>query len=146
MSASIDSGAAATGNVASPLNGSYTFHEVVIGQGSMNKDLAVDNVQLILIPNVSAKPAITSFTRVGGGVWEATLEGAPNTKYEFRSSTTLNFTPGTLVALTQGNPGTDAGTVDGSGNFVTTNGSGIATVRMTLSGNPSDFVRAQSLP
>jgi hypothetical protein len=96
---------------------------------------------------VAVDPRITCFTAVGGGMWELTLSGAASTKYEFRSSTTLDFTPGTLVgALSQGNPGTDPGTVDGGGNFVTTNTNGEAKVRLTLTGDPKDFVRAVSLP
>ncbi|MCH7228113.1 LamG-like jellyroll fold domain-containing protein [Haloferula sp. A504] len=90
---------------------------------------------------------ITSFASVGGNVWELTLSGIPSTKYEFRSSTTLDFTPGTLVGgLGQENPGTDPGTIDGSGNFVTTDTQGDAKVRMTLTGDPKDFVRGVSLP
>ena len=92
-------------------------------------------------------PRITSFTAIGGGVWELTLSGQALTKYEFRSSTTLDFTPGTLVGtLSQGNPGTDPGVIDGSGNFVTTDTNGDAKVRLTLTGDPKDFVRAVSLP
>jgi len=94
-----------------------------------------------------ADPKITSFSAVGGGVWELTLEGNASANYEFRSSTTLDFTPGTLVSpLTQANPGTDPGTVDVSGDFVTTDANGVATVRMTLTGSPKDFVRGVSLP
>jgi hypothetical protein len=76
-----------------------------------------------------------------------TLSGAVATRYEFRSSTTLDFSPGTLVSgLTQGNPGIDPGTVDAGGNFVTTDANGTAKVRLTLTGAPKDFVRAVSLP
>jgi hypothetical protein len=97
--------------------------------------------------SAAANPGITSFTAVGGGMWELTLSGQPSTKYEFRSSTTLDFTPGTLVGgLSQENPGTDPGTVDGSGTFVTTDSNGVAKVRLTLTGEPKDFVRAVSLP
>ncbi|MCX6874044.1 MAG: autotransporter-associated beta strand repeat-containing protein [Verrucomicrobia bacterium] len=93
-------------------------------------------------------PQITSITPVGGGVWELTFAGQPNTSYEFRSSTTLTFSPGTLVEnLTQGNPGIDPGTIGGTNNSVfTTDGSGNAKVRVTLTGNPADFVRAQTAP
>jgi len=79
-------------------------------------------------------------------VWELTLQGDATTKYEFRSSTTLKFTPGTLLGLTQANPGSDPGTVDGSGNFVTTDDSGAAKVRLTLTGPTRDFVRTQTIP
>ena len=93
-------------------------------------------------------PQITSITPVGGGVWELTFAGQPNTGYEFRASSTLAFNPGTLVEnLTQGNPGVDAGTIGGTNNSTfTTNGSGNATVRVMLTGFPADFVRAQSAP
>jgi hypothetical protein len=92
--------------------------------------------------------AISSITAVGGGVWELSLIGPAGVTCEFRSSTTLDFIPGTLVEnLTQGNPGSDPGTIGGPNNSrVTTNGSGNATVRMSLTGNPSDFVRAQTVP
>lgn len=92
--------------------------------------------------------AITSISAVGGGVWELTLVGTAGVTCEFRSSTTLNFDPGTLVEnLTQANPGSDPGTIGGPNNSrVTFDGSGNATVRMTLTGSPSDFVRAQTIP
>jgi hypothetical protein len=92
--------------------------------------------------------AITSITAVGGGVWELALTGPAGVTCEFRSSTTLDFTPGTLVEnLTQGNPGSDPGTIGGPNNSqVTTDGIGNATVRMILTGDPSDFVRARTVP
>lgn len=87
---------------------------------------------------------ITSLAPIGGNAFELTLEGANSTANEFRSSTTLPFVPGTLVSnLTKGNVG-DPGTISGTNNsVVTTDGSGNATVRMTLTG-PANFVRAQS--
>jgi hypothetical protein len=92
-------------------------------------------------------PRITGFTAIGGGVWELTLVGEANTSFELRSSTTLEFTPGNLVVnLTQEDPG-DPGTIGGPNNSVfTTDGNGNATVRLTLTGQPVDFVRAVSLP
>jgi hypothetical protein len=76
--------------------------------------------------------SITSITSVGGGDWELTLKGEPSTAYEFYSSPTLDFNPGDLVPLmVSGNPQTD----------VTTDGSGDATVQMTLTGL-ANFVRA----
>ena len=96
---------------------------------------------LMLVPGAAA-PQITSFTSIGGGVWELSLLGNPNTPYEFRSSTTLDFTPGTLVeSLTQVGPGLVT-----AGKLVTTDANGDATVRLTLTGDPADFVRAQTLP
>ena len=91
-------------------------------------------------------PAITAITRIGEGVWELTLAGTGDTAYEFRSSTTLDFTPGTLVtSLTQGNPG-DPGVIGGANDSnITTDSNGDATVRMTLNG-PTNFLRAQTLP
>jgi hypothetical protein len=48
--------------------------------------------------------------------------------------------------LTQEDPG-DPGTIGGTNDSVlTTDGSGNATVRLTLTGDPRDFVRAVSLP
>ena len=93
-------------------------------------------------------PKINSFTSVGSGIWELTLTGTPGKTFEFRSSTTLTFNPGTLVEnLTQGTPGTDPGTIGGTNNSrVTTDGSGNAKVRFALSGSPSDFVRAEEVP
>jgi hypothetical protein len=105
-----------------------------------------DNVRLDYV-SAAQPPRITAFTAIGGGVWELTLVGNANTDYEFRSSTTLEFNPGTLLEnLTQGDPG-DPGDVGGTNNSVlTTAGSGIGTVRLVLTGDPRDFVRAVSLP
>jgi len=93
-------------------------------------------------------PQITSITPVGGSTWELTLKADPATGYEFYSSPTLDFSPGNLVSgLTQGSPGSDPGTIGGAGNsVVTTDAGGNAKVRVTLSGNPADFVRAQGAP
>ena len=92
--------------------------------------------------------SISTITAVGVGVWELTLIGPAGVTCEFLSSTILDFNPGTLVGnISQGNPGTDPGTIGGPNNSrVTTDGSGNATVRMTLTGDPSDFVRAQTVP
>jgi hypothetical protein len=95
---------------------------------------------------VVEKPfAITSITAVGGGLWELTLAGDPDTRYEFRSSPDLDFTPGTLIqGLVQDNPATDAGVISGPNNqFVTTDENGDAVVRVAL-GGPKNFVRAQN--
>jgi len=90
--------------------------------------------------------AITSITSLGGGTWELTLEGEADTGYEFRSSPTLEFDPGDLVdSLTQNDPTNDPGTVTDS-NLLTTDSNGDGTVRMMLTGNPADFVRAQIPP
>jgi hypothetical protein len=94
---------------------------------------------------VPAPPvSITSFKSLGGDVFELTLEGANSTTYEFRSSTSLDFTPGTLVEnLWQGNPG-DPGIIGGaSDEVVTTDTAGDAKIRMAIQG-PSNFVRAES--
>jgi hypothetical protein len=90
-------------------------------------------------------PRITSFTGIGGGVWELKLLGNPDTGYEFRSSPILDFNPGTLVEnLTAGVPA--VGTIGGTNDSVlTTDSNGDATVRMTLAG-PRNFVRAQEAP
>ncbi len=92
-------------------------------------------------------PRITSFTSVGINLWELTLVADASTDYSFYSSTTLDFTPGTLIEnLVQGDPG-DAGTIGGTNQSVlTTDANGDGKVRVTLTGDPSDFVRAQSVP
>jgi hypothetical protein len=93
-------------------------------------------------PEITSITSITAITAIGGGVWELTLEGEADTGYEFHSSTTLDFTPGTLVeSLTEVGPG-----VVTDGNLLTTDSSGDATVRMTLTRDPADFVRAQTAP
>ncbi|QTN32678.1 PEP-CTERM sorting domain-containing protein [Akkermansiaceae bacterium] len=53
LSARIDGGTAATANIAAPINSSYTFHEVAFGQGNMNIDFALDNVELSIVPEPS---------------------------------------------------------------------------------------------
>jgi rhamnogalacturonyl hydrolase YesR len=92
------------------------------------------------------QPAITSFTRVGGNEWELTLDASPITAFHFQSSPDLIFNPGTLVStLTQSNPSGDRGVVTG-GTTLTTDDTGRAKVRLTLGGQPSDFVRAVLAP
>jgi acyl-CoA thioesterase-1 len=88
--------------------------------------------------------SITSISPVGGDIWELTLAAYPDTLYEFRSSPDLDFSPGTLIEnLTQGNPGTDLGTITGlNDEWVNTDSNGKAIVRVTLTG-PRNFVRAQ---
>lgn len=87
--------------------------------------------------------AITSFTAIGGDVWEVVLTGEPTTSYQFRSAAMLDFESGTLVeGLTQGDPG-DAGSIAGS--TLTTDAQGTAVARMTLTGS-ANFVRAETLP
>ncbi|MCP4894610.1 MAG: hypothetical protein GY911_12465, partial [Actinomycetales bacterium] len=86
--------------------------------------------------------AITEITSVGGGTWQLTIKGEPNTAYEFRSSTTLDFNPGMLVdPLAAGVPA--VGTINGTS--LTTGGSGDGTVRVMLAGL-RNFVRAQDVP
>jgi len=85
---------------------------------------------------------ITSITGVGGGIWQLTVVGRPDTAYEFRSSNVLGFAPGALIEnLTNGIPST--GDVGGPGDSqLVTDSNGNGTVRMTLAGS-SNFVRAQ---
>ena len=89
-------------------------------------------------------PEITSFRRIGGDVYELTLEGKSSTTYELRSSVSLEFNSGTTVLyLTQGDPG-DPGTIGGlDERILTTDSNGDATVQMTFT-EPRMFVRAQS--
>jgi hypothetical protein len=127
----------------------YSFNRAgfLIGDG-LNADQAqFSNIDVSFTEPAGPAPRITSFVGLGGGLWELTLEGAPDTEYEFRSSTTLEFAPGTLVEnLTQGDPG-DPGSIGGTNNSgVTTNGSGLAVVRLVLTGSPADFVRASTTP
>ena len=94
----------------------------------------------------SATPtlAITSFTSVGGGVWEVELSGEAGGQYVFYSDPDLVFDPGTLVEnLTQGANGTVGGT---NNSVLTLDGNGLGVVQLTLSGNPRDFIRAQTAP
>jgi hypothetical protein len=116
------------------------------GSGSFTLVLdATAGTGLTGVPKIELPFAITSITAVGGGVWELTLTGEPDTRYEFRSSPDLAFNPGTLVqGLVQQNPATDPGVISGTGSeYVTTDGSGAAVVRMSL-GGPRNFVRAQN--
>jgi hypothetical protein len=136
---------------------------VTVSGGSSTVDVFIDNLigntsnnrtwydgvgyQLVSTSTAVADPKLTSLTSLGGGNWEVILEGDPNTAYEFRSSTTLSFTPGNLVQpLTQGNPGSDPGSISVASDRVTTDGSGNATVRMNLGSAPANFVRAQTTP
>jgi hypothetical protein len=137
----------ATGTFTSDGSGVLTFSITGVGTGATNRPM-INGFKIETVGGVAVDPQITSITSVGGGVWELTLKGDASTAYEFRSSTTLNFTPGTLVeSLTQGNPGTDPGVISGANSeILTTDGNGDAKVRMTLTGNPADFVRAQTVP
>ena len=92
-------------------------------------------------------PRILSFTSAGGGVWELFVQSNPGMPHEFRSSTDLVFNPGVLVEnLAKGDPG-DPGTIGGPNqSVVTTDANGVARLRMVLTGNPRNFVRAVSLP
>ena len=103
---------------------------------------AADNsYQVRLIPE-PAPPQITTFTEVGGGLWEVTLLGNPSTAYEFRSTPDLAFNTGTLVTnLTQGNPA-DPDDIGGPNNsLLITDASGVGVARVALSG-PRQFIRA----
>jgi hypothetical protein len=115
------------------------------GSGSFTLVLdATAGTGLTGVPFIEPPFAITSITAVGGGVWELSLIGEPDTRYEFRSSPDLAFNPGTLVqGLVQQNPAADPGVISGTGNeYVTTDINGAAVVRMSLAG-PRNFVRAQ---
>jgi hypothetical protein len=120
-------------------SGYWAVDEITADRPAQN---AVFTVTPILVPEPSTL-AITSITSVGGGTWELTLAGKPDTGYEFRSSPILDFDLGTLVeSLTQNDETNDPGTVTDT-NLLTTDSNGNGTVRMMLTGNPADFVRAQ---
>lgn len=82
-------------------------------------------------------PKITSITSLGDGGWELTLVGEAGTDYKFYESSTLDFSPGTLVT----NLTATVGTITG-GDTVTLDDSGNASLQMTLGGS-KNFVRAQ---
>lgn len=94
--------------------------------------------------SVPGDPRIASFSPAGDGLWELALDASPSTTFEFRSSTTLEFNPGTLVQnLTQDGVSEPAGTISGdNAEFVTTDFRGNARIRLPLAGDPADFVRA----
>ena len=97
------------------------------------------------VPATRSDPVITSITAIGGGLYQLALLGVADTGYEFRSSTVLEFDPGTRVEnLAPGDPA--VGTIGGDNDSVlTTDSNGDATVRMMLAG-PANFVRAQIPP
>jgi hypothetical protein len=91
---------------------------------------------------------VTGFVPVEGspGVWQMSIRGTAGEDYIFRSAPDLDFSSGAVVEnLTAGDPavGEIGGTND---SVVTTDGGGNATVRMTLTGDPRDFVRAETAP
>lgn len=98
--------------------------------------------------NTTRGLSITSIAKVGEGEWEVVLTGLPNTAYELRSDSALNFDPGILIEnLSQGNPGIDPGTIGGpNDSVVTTDGSGNATVRVMLAGGTAHFLRMEVSP
>jgi hypothetical protein len=100
------------------------------------------------IAPATSDPAITSISQVGPDLFELDLRGEADTAYEFYSSATLDFTPGTRVEnLSQGDETNDSGTVGGTAaDILTTDANGEARVRVILTGSPADFVRAQLAP
>ena len=92
--------------------------------------------------------AITSFDRVEGSpaVWQVSIQGRAGAAYVFRAAPDLNFpTASPVENLTPGVPA--AGTIGGTtGHVVTADGSGQATVRMTLAGDPTNLIRAEEAP
>ncbi len=136
---------------ASDLTGMVTAIGLYLVSGTNNEangdHVRFDNFEVWVEPvPADLQPFITSFTSVGGQSWELTLSANPNTGYQFHSSVDLTFNPGTLVTtLSQANPAGDPGTVTG-GNTLTTDGTGHGKVRLVLTGDPADFVRARSVP
>ena len=147
-----------TGLEAGPVTSANSLDTALISHGGLDAGYnpwygvgdtwagGIDNGALFAISGVigdgavAADPEITSITSLGGGNFELTLKGEPGTTYEFRSSPTLDFTPGDLVAPLTVTLGT------GGGLDVTTDGSGNATVEASLGDLatvPANFVRAQ---
>jgi len=71
--------------------------------------------------------AANGFVAGGGGVWQVSLTGGAAPNYVFQSPTLLDFSTGST-----------------NNSVVSNDGRGQATVRMTLTGNPADFVRADT--
>jgi len=125
-------------------NTDYTLTYAATGGPTVNgQDLSGYTVLTMLGGTTpAADPEITSITSLGSGNWELKLKGKPDTAYEFYSSTDLDFDTGTQVTgLTAGVPA--VGTITGT--TLTTDGSGNATVQMSLVGS-ANFVRAVVLP
>jgi hypothetical protein len=133
------------GNLFVDVTGSGSYTEVVAGTYN-NSEAWIIGDGSVLVGEPALSPVITSISSIGGGNWELMLTGESDTGYEFRSSPVLDFDPGTLVeSLTPGDPA--VGTIGGDNDSVlTTDENGDGTVRMMLTGNPSDFVRAQIPP
>lgn len=99
-------------------------------------------------PEASAKLVITSITPLGSDVYELVLTGGSETEYQFYAAADLVFNPGVLVEnLSQGDEANDPGTVGGTNNSIlTTDANGDGKVRVSSTGGPVDFVRAQKAP
>jgi len=96
-----------------------------------------------LVEKAAPTLLITSFTAIGGGGWELTLEGEPDSPYKLVEATDLDFANPDQdpIPLT----GATVGTL--SGDRFTTSSNGDATVQFNL-GNTNDatFLRAKSSP
>lgn len=105
---------------------------------------AIDNLSVLGTVAGGAGMRITSFTGLGGDLWEVTVQGSPHTVVEFRSSPELDFNPGLLLEnLVQGDTA-DPGAVGGPNNsMLVTDETGLGVVRVTLTGE-RNFLRAQA--
>lgn len=133
------------GNLLIDLEGTGTYTEVPSGVYNNSADWITGDGKVTVGP-VAAAPVISSIAPVGDGTWELTLVAEASTGYEFRSATDLVFDPGALVEnLTPGE--TPVGTIGGpNDSLLITDSNGDGTVRMMLTGDPADFIRAQVPP
>ena len=135
-----------TRNYASLPAGTYTVTFEVVAPDASLGQANVDFLTLVNATGGGTVPCITSFTPVDTGVWEVELQAVADTSYEFRSSTDLMFAPGTLVEnLSQGSDGDPGAINSANSSRVTTDSSGLARVRLNLTGD-AVFIRAQSTP
>jgi hypothetical protein len=126
-------------------NSDFRVSGVAVTEGDLVfTPITIDVDDYTQVTIADSDPVITSITALGGGGWELTLEGASDTGYEFRSSTGLSFDPGILVEnLMPGDPA--VGTIGADNTVLTTDGDGLARVRMMLAG-PANFIVARIPP
>jgi len=104
-----------------------------------------DNFEIWATPVLPVPPSITSFALVDNTIWELTVSGNATTDYAFYSTTNLMVSSTWVTTLSQANPPSDPGTVS-EGNRLTTDDEGNGKVRMTLTGDPANFIKIQTAP